>query len=61
MPGESFQSLAAGVGQFSPDPDSLASVGSPGVVRSHNSPACIIPQAGKVSEDQSKTSGNKEW
>jgi hypothetical protein len=61
MPGESFQSLAAGVGQFAADPDSLAAVGSPGVVRSHNSPLVIIPQLGKVSLDQCKASGNKQW
>jgi hypothetical protein len=55
------ESLALGVVQFAPDPDSFAAVGSPGVVRSHNSPPDIIPHAGKVSEDQSKSSGNKEW
>jgi hypothetical protein len=31
------------------------------VVRSHNSPARIIPQRGKVTEDHGKSSLNKEW
>lgn len=43
------------------DPDAVAAVRGAGVARSHNSPSRIIPQAGKVKEDQSKASLNKEW
>jgi hypothetical protein len=50
---------ALGVGQFCPNPDALAPVGSPGVVRSHNTPPRIIPHAGKVKQDQCKPSSNK--
>jgi hypothetical protein len=30
-------------------------------MRSHNSPARIIPQRGKVTEDHGKSSLNKQW
>jgi hypothetical protein len=56
-----FAFCAFGVGQFCPNPDALAPVGSPGVVRSHNAPSRIIPQRGKVKQDQCKPSSNKHW
>jgi hypothetical protein len=36
-------------------------VGSANVVRSHNSPARIIPHFGKVTKDHGKSSLNKQW
>jgi hypothetical protein len=47
-----------GVGN-SANPDSLAAVWSAGVARSHNSPSRIIPQRGKVKQDQAKSSSHK--
>jgi hypothetical protein len=49
-------SFAPGVGN---NPESLPTVGSAGVVRSHNSPSCREPHRGKVSEDDGKSSSNK--
>jgi hypothetical protein len=51
-------SFAVGVGQ---DPAPVPLVGSTDVVRSHNSPARIIPHFGKVTEDHGKSSLNKQW
>ncbi len=51
-------SFAVGVGQ---DPAPVPLVRSANVVRSHNSPARIIPHFGKVTEDHSKSSLNKQW
>jgi len=48
--------VVLGVGQ---NPNPVPLVRSPGVVRSHNTPARIIPQRGKVTEDDGKTSLNK--
>jgi hypothetical protein len=50
--------FATGVAQ---NPDSVAAVRSANVVRSHNSPARIIPHFGKVTEDHGKSSLNKQW
>jgi len=58
IPGVSFQSRADGVAH---QPQSFAMVGKAGVIRSHNSPARIIPHFGKVTEDHGKSSLNKQW
>jgi hypothetical protein len=50
--------LALGVGH---NPASVPLVRSANVVRSHNSPARIIPHLGKVTEDHGKSSLNKQW
>jgi hypothetical protein len=51
-------SFANGVAQ---EPDAVPLVGSADVVRSHNSPARIIPHFGKVTENHGKSSLNKQW
>jgi len=53
-----FASLAAGVAQ---DPNSLADVGSAGIIRPHDTPFRIEPQDGQVSENSSKPSTNEHW
>jgi hypothetical protein len=58
IPAVSFQSRAEGVAH---QPKSFSMVGKTRVIGSHNSPARIIPQFGKVTNDQGKTSLNKQW
>jgi hypothetical protein len=50
-------SNAVGVGH---DPAPIPPVRGSGVMRSHNTPARIIPHFGKVTEDHGKSSGNKQ-
>jgi hypothetical protein len=45
-----------GVG--SSDEDAGATVGSSGIGSSNNSPACVIPQGGKVAKDGIESEGN---
>jgi hypothetical protein len=54
----SLHSLARGVCH---NPAPVPLVGSANVVRSHNSPASIIPHFGKITEDHGKSSLNKQW
>jgi hypothetical protein len=49
---------ASGVGH---KPEPFADVRGSDIVRSHNAPSRIKPQAGKVSEDSGKSSANKQW
>jgi hypothetical protein len=58
IPGVSFQSRADGVAH---QPQSFSMVGKAGIVGSNNSPARMIPQRGKVTEDHGKSSLNKQW
>lgn len=44
-----------GVGRFGSDEDAGATVGSAGIGSSYNSPACVIPQRGKVPKDIGKS------
>lgn len=58
--------LATGVGHrlpvvFCDEPDPVSLVGRPGVSRSNNTPACVIPHFGKVTEHHGKSSSHKQW
>ena len=53
-----LESLAAGVAQ---DPNSLADVGSTGIIRPHDTPFRIEPQDGQVPENSSKPSTSEHW
>jgi hypothetical protein len=48
-----------GVGSNHPDP--VAPVRSPNVLRSQHHPSRIVPERGKVTEDDGKSSTNKQW
>jgi hypothetical protein len=46
------------VGVGSNDEDAGSTMGGPGIGSSNNSPACVIPQGGKVAKDGIESEGN---
>jgi hypothetical protein len=46
------------IGVGSNDEDACPTVGGSGIGSSNNSPACVIPQAGKVAKDGIESEGN---
>jgi hypothetical protein len=60
---QSAPSLATGVGHVcvgSNDPNAVAAVRCSDVVRSQHTPRRVIPERGKITDDDGKTSSHKE-